>query len=409
MAARAAKLTAEAKMGLSRRFLNLIVDIGIPGAKSLRCIDLTRQKLFDTTSSPKPPSRKGSESEEGTRGRNRKNKRPAPLTIEAIRFPRKGFYLRAASMSDGWSLDCFPLADRKVLCADQSGRTVLFDAETLDISTVPALRNTIWSPVSLFVPGADADEHDYGGSLFVMESRPDPEPKGNGHSSHQFEALVYGKPTSTSIAKSWHSKLLPPPPFIRDLRHWENGRPRISSYGVVGGGSQVFVSVEGVGTFCLDTVEHTWSEIGEWTLPFSGKVEYVPDLKLWIGLSAEDQCLAAADLSTMDTKPQLIGTWKELDPPKEWWITKDSQLVNIGSGKFCIARFFHTNTPVLTQFGKEIFEQHFVILTGVEVVPRVGKSSGNANGCKGKVGLHMIRHKSKYHMAKDRATIKSVF
>nr|CAE05759.2 OSJNBa0064G10.10 [Oryza sativa Japonica Group] len=28
-------------MALSRRFLNLIVDNGFPGSKSLRCIDLT--------------------------------------------------------------------------------------------------------------------------------------------------------------------------------------------------------------------------------------------------------------------------------------------------------------------------------------------------------------------------------
>ncbi|CAN6206000.1 unnamed protein product [Urochloa humidicola] len=41
-------------MGLSRRFLNLIVDNRIiPGAKSLRCIDLTRQHFFNSTT-PQP-------------------------------------------------------------------------------------------------------------------------------------------------------------------------------------------------------------------------------------------------------------------------------------------------------------------------------------------------------------------
>uniref|UniRef100_A0A0D9ZSG1 Uncharacterized protein n=1 Tax=Oryza glumipatula TaxID=40148 RepID=A0A0D9ZSG1_9ORYZ len=45
-------------MALSRRFLNLIVDNGFPGSKSLRCIDLMLQNFFNAT----PPNRNGSES-----------------------------------------------------------------------------------------------------------------------------------------------------------------------------------------------------------------------------------------------------------------------------------------------------------------------------------------------------------
>ncbi|BAT02903.1 Os07g0645900 [Oryza sativa Japonica Group] len=36
-------------MGLSRQFLNLLVDNGIPRAKSLHCVKLTRHRLFNTT------------------------------------------------------------------------------------------------------------------------------------------------------------------------------------------------------------------------------------------------------------------------------------------------------------------------------------------------------------------------
>jgi hypothetical protein len=53
-----------------------------------------------------------------------------------------------------------------------------------------------------------------------------------------------------------------------------------------------------------------WTHVGEWALPFHGKVEYVPELKLWFGMSAKDGQLAVADLSTIlsttDSQPQLV-------------------------------------------------------------------------------------------------------
>ena len=83
-----------------------------------------------------------------------------------------------------------------------------------------------------------------------------------------------------------------------------------------GGSHVVFVSADGAGTYCLDTVTHTWSHVGDWMLPFKGKVEYVPELKLWFGICTEGLQLGAADLSTMDdSQPQLVGTWKELEAP----------------------------------------------------------------------------------------------
>jgi hypothetical protein len=73
---------------------------------------------------------------------------------------------------------------------------------------------------------------------------------------------------------------------------------------------------------------------------------YVPELDLWLGLSAKEGHLAAADLSSMDSsQPQLVGVWKEFDPPQEWRVSQDPQLLNLGSGRFVIARFFHTQNP----------------------------------------------------------------
>jgi hypothetical protein len=61
-----------------------------------------------------------------------------------------------------------------------------------------------------------------------------------------------------------------------------------------------------------------------------------------------------------------VGVWKEFDSPQEWRVSQDSQLVNLGSGRFVIARFFHTQNPMYV-FGDEINNENFVVLTGAEV------------------------------------------
>ncbi|RLN12093.1 hypothetical protein C2845_PM09G18480 [Panicum miliaceum] len=292
--------------------------------------------------------------------------------MERICLPSPSFSFITSPKRYWWSLNCFPLAGRKVLCTDQSGRTLLFDADTRDVVAMPDLHRPKSMPLSLFIPSDDlegSDCDDGGGSIFVMESMPRPEVRcSRQQMSHQFEAFVYRKPTLTSFSKSWQCQLLPPPPFICDPGKYyrDNNLPRITSYAVIGGGSHICISAEGAGTYCLDTVSYTWSHEFEWTLPFHGKVEYVPELNLWFGLSAKDGHLAAADLASMDSQqPQIVGVWKELNLPKEWNVTQDPQLVNLGSGRFVIVRFFQTQDQT-DDLGAEIDEDYFVVLTGVE-------------------------------------------
>lgn len=222
-----------------------------------------------------------------------------------------------------------------------------------------------------------------------MERNPRSEAGCRVQHSDQFEAFVYHKPTGTSF-KSWYCYSLPPPPFVRDHPYGQRCSG-ITSYTVVG--DDILISAEGAGTYCLDTVSNIWSQVGDWTLPFCGKVEYVPELKLWFGLSAENQHLAAVDLSAMDSQPQLVGSWKELEPHWEWLESEDSQLVNLGSGKFCIVRFWET-MELGGYFGKELIDQNFVVLTGVEVKP--GVNDGNCSGSRNsKVELEVTTHKSR--------------
>ncbi|KAF8679362.1 hypothetical protein HU200_046149 [Digitaria exilis] len=258
-------------------------------------------------------------------------------------------------------------------------------------------------PLSLFVPSADPEGRaDGGSSVFVMESILRLEVGHRGQLSHQFEAFVYRKPTMTSFSKSWHCQFLPPPPFVCEPSKYCEKFPMITSYAVIGGGSRICISAEGASTYCLDTVSHTWSHEFEWTLPFHGKVEYVPELSLWFGLSAKDGHLAAADLSNMDSQPQIVGVWKDLNLPKEWQITENPHLVNLGSGRFVIARFFQSWNE-MDDLGTEINEDYFVVLTGVEM-----GSNGNVGNAKVQLGMntHISRRHTSYG---PNGTIMAVF
>ncbi|KAG0516178.1 hypothetical protein BDA96_10G339900 [Sorghum bicolor] len=373
---------------LARRFLNLIVPGCSPGVKSLRRIDLTRQRLFYQVGSPPPPA----------------------LEMETIRFADPSFTFRASN--NEWKMDCFPLADyseSKVICADHSGRGFFFDLDSAMVGTIPTLRAPKVMPISIFVhkPHVDANLRidSKGSSLFLMEKVPQPEVRRRAsvqQESEQFVGFINRRNGLAVTGKSWHCHLLPPPPFVRETAyHWSNNKclPEITAYGVVGGGSHVCISVEGgVGTYCLDTESLLWNKVGDWTLPFHGKIEYVPQLKLWFGFGlstgARRHCLAAADLSGMldsssSSQPQRLvgGPWKELvHLPEEWKECRDPQFVSLGSGRFCIARFFSQEAEAGDQVA---VLKNFTVLTGVEINTSSGK------GGTGKLELQMTTHISR--------------
>nr|CAB3488415.1 unnamed protein product [Digitaria exilis] len=138
------------------------------------------------------------------------------------------------------------------------------------VDIMPNLQSPKWRPISIFV------RREYE----VVRC--------SGQLSSQFEAFVYQNQKPT--LNPWHHLLLPPPPFVCEP--------------------------------ILDTVRHTWSRLGEeCALPFHGKVEYVPELKLWFGISSKHCTLAAADLSAMASSqmtPLVVSAGMEFDPPEEW-------------------------------------------------------------------------------------------
>ncbi|KAJ1291551.1 hypothetical protein BS78_02G324000, partial [Paspalum vaginatum] len=297
-------------MGLSRRFQNLILDSTggatcrprpFGGPKWLRCVDLTRQ-LFDNTGTPPSAIGDGSESAvvedstsqtletDASRQKNKHAGVAAALKMERIKLPRPMF--------------------RKVVMADQTQRMFLCDVGTRHVVLLPNLHKKKSRAISMFVPSADAEDPSNSGCLYIMESIPRPE-KGDSSQLSDYQ-------------------LIPPPPFVRDPACCSTLNRYMAS-----------TSAERILTYCLDTRCNTW-EIGTRVLPFYGKAEHVPELKLWFGISSEDGKLAAADLSAMDmdSQPQLVADWKELDLLEGWVHSRESQLAYLGSGRFCILRFF---------------------------------------------------------------------
>ncbi|CAD6217095.1 unnamed protein product [Miscanthus lutarioriparius] len=135
---------------MSRKFLSLIVNEQTPGHKTLRCIDLTRQKFF--YDAPPPPPTDGSDGSAGG-ARDAATSRPAAASrsVGRVCLPRPSFTFRPgdSNASDEWGMHCFPLGDRKVICADQSGLAFVFDAETRIVGAMPSLGRPKRMPFSL--------------------------------------------------------------------------------------------------------------------------------------------------------------------------------------------------------------------------------------------------------------------
>jgi hypothetical protein len=185
----------------------------------------------------------------------------------------------------------------------------------------------------------------------------------------------------------------------------------------------------GIGTYAFDTASHAWRQVGPWALPLYGRAEYIPELKLWLGLS--DYCnpsprpmLCALDLSAMDDAqgpPTPQHAWDYLDLCHDYnddnrkTVIHGVHLANLGSGMFCIAtkimtmvtppRTTHDEDTVMYTSDEEANgmvmdypEEDFVILTGVKV-----------ERCCGCDGLRMIKHKSKrYDLLLRGHTLKAV-
>ena len=145
-----------------------------------------------------------------------------------------------------------------------------------------------------------------------------------------------------------------------------------------------------------------------WQLPFYRVAEHVTELGLWFrlqqpprtnivwnhGPEAHQHRLCAFDLSASammnSAAPSSLHAWEYVDSlPDDEWLLVERALVNLGSGRFCIATQFQKKfspSPEEEEFWIRNDEQ--TVLTGVEMV-RTGD------------GLQMIKHKSEHYNIKN--------
>ncbi|RLN28773.1 hypothetical protein C2845_PM05G02760 [Panicum miliaceum] len=80
-----------------------------------------------------------------------------------------------------------------------------------------------------------------------------------------------------------------------------------------GGPTRILVSKERIGTYSFDTAAEAWSKAGDWTLPFSGRAEYVPEHGLWFGLGDDGPfAFCAVDLAAATARrpPPVRKLWR---------------------------------------------------------------------------------------------------
>ncbi|PUZ60470.1 hypothetical protein GQ55_4G129800 [Panicum hallii var. hallii] len=351
---------------LSRQSLHLVLNEG-RGLYSLRHMDVSR--LFYTSTA------------QALEAEAKAKKKNGIHRLGGIGcLPRPSIYYQpfSSAVSNPNSLvNVFALfgeSKNKILYSDVEGHTNIYNTEFRSFMTMPSLNspkgpNCMAAHITRTPAHARSDfdinpEVDYGffaekpcgehtDSLYMMDMGQD--------KPGCFEVLAYYP------VGEWQWRALPSPPFFDDLEYKACNN---IAYAIVDG-TRICVS-SATATYSFDTVTLEWSKTGDWVLPFHTKAEYVPELDLWLGLSASSPSdLCALDLSTAaidscDVPPmQHVGL--DVDLPKDW-LLKSRTLVNLGSD---------------AQDGPQV-----VAFTGVDVVPCGDNQQGERT-------LRRIKHKSK--------------
>ncbi|EEC67537.1 hypothetical protein OsI_34850 [Oryza sativa Indica Group] len=370
---------------MGRRFLNLVVENARSGLYSLRRIP-ANHLFYPSTRAAEEATAKSQESFNAYVKEHHGRKHPGLHTLEMLgKLPSPMFNFEPTPW-DGQrrhrNLEFASLLgnENRILIADHSGHTIGCAAISLSIKNNNSNKN---------ISGDMWDED----SLYVMSQSVDPETK-----DYCFEVLNY-----TSSCKDFRGRTpcwssLQPPPFANYMH------ADITSYTVVDSSTIYVSSMEPDATYAFDTVGRQWRRLGCWTMPFDGKAEYVPELKLWFGLSVDHPySLCACDLLSDAAKPPTVQqqhTWVDLDIP-ESWLPYNIDLINLGCGRFCVVKIFRSIAGDCTlgfsdyddddTMDSDPIQGKFAVLTGLQMVGPCGKD-GDDQG-----GVRMIKHKSMYY------------
>ncbi|KAK3118453.1 hypothetical protein QOZ80_9BG0699280 [Eleusine coracana subsp. coracana] len=354
-------------MNPRRRLLNLVMKDDFTGVHTLHHIDLHSPKnnLFYPTAA--------------AASQHSPSDFPKLKEMERIRLGRPRMRFQPALEGSGNSLlrrqvACVALSETRTVFLDyQSSGAFLYDDDGRCTVTLPNLHRGKCGPICLSINGTSIDErgfriHD---NVFVMES--------------------LSVPIDAASSESDDAGYI---------------STRIDSYGVVDG--VVYVSTKGIGTYCFDMVICTWSKAGDWALPFSGKVEHVPELGLLVGFgvtswgahylhASPGPWTTTVSSAAVDSRCPCEAV-EDIEPEQDyyywrkmWW----PQLVSLGSGKFCVVQFWKTMKETCFNCDHEEVHKRFAVFTGVEVV-RCGKDGDDDTN--GEEPIRVIKHKSKVYM-----------
>ncbi|EAY82059.1 hypothetical protein OsI_37252 [Oryza sativa Indica Group] len=260
----------------------------------------------------------------------------------------------------------------RILIADHNGHTIVFD---VDSSTVFAFPNLIsdkgCATISLSIKNNYTDKN----IILVMSQSADPETK-----DYCFEVLNYTSSCKDFRGRTPYWSSLQLPPFANYIH------ADITSYTVVDTPLYMFLLwSQMLLNYAFDTVGRQWRRLGRWTMPFDGNAEYVPELKLWFGLSVDHPySLCACDLLSDAAKPPTVRqqhTWVDLDIP-ESLLPYNLDLINLRSGRFCVVKIFRSMADDCTGFSDyddddimdtDPIQGQFAVLTGLQMVRPCGK------------------------------------
>ncbi|CAN6167923.1 unnamed protein product [Urochloa humidicola] len=375
---------------INRRFVNIVAENYKSGMYSLHRLDVSKHLFYPSAA----------EADAAAAAASKKNGAgPAAIPrLEQLPPPCISFQPTPTSVSDWANLPFFALtnprrSEGRIVTCTKEGDSVVYDADSNSNQIMPSMRGYKGiKPTAIISTGnPDAEEED----LYVLHSG--------------FHVLRFGFMDLNDFPgsrKAWHWDSLPRPP-IND---------RVRSHTVIDGGRTICLSSfpDSFGTCCFDTVEREWWHAGYWELPFEGGVEYIPDLGLWLGFPPEkpNHLCATSDLSemeqliAMEQPPEVsLHVLEDLDTPRNWFALR-AKLINLGGGRFCVARVFQevvmdtedeSEGLDLSHFCQDLdlLGHEFSMLTGVELV-----TSGSDGGKK----LDGIRiHKSiRYIFSNDR-------
>jgi hypothetical protein len=343
---------------MSRRFVNLVVKklSSIRPVFNLHRIDPAG--LFHPAGSPKLADAAAAV---------HKCPDPGRLPPAAISFPlNKAEWMRIYFMA---------LNKDVVIAVDHMGRTVAYDAALGTVRSMNATQRPDWSPISITV----------GNGLYTLSIHHRPPPIGN-----SFQVLSYGRPLGYCWPEDWNWRPLQPPPleyhkYVHNYLEAPHHPCAIRAWAVVRD-SQIWISTEGAGTYSFDTQTGTWSNAGDWSMPFRGHAEYAPEHGLWFALSDGDARLCAVSVADLELTPTVCrNLWVDDTPVPEGWIPTVSRILPLGSAKFCLVRLSQKD-----QRGKTVQQlwrskvQTCVVLAGLEVLKHDDAAA-----------LHIVKHKSK--------------